>query len=57
MDYRPRGDQGAAIDQMVLRTTSDDAQWHVIPANNKYFARIATLKAINKGLKRVLGET
>ncbi len=59
-DYRNRekwDDYVTAIDQMVLRTTSDDAQWHVIPANNKYFARIATLKAINKGLKRVLGET
>ena len=39
---------------MVLRTSTDGAKWHVIPANNKYFARIATLKAINKGLARTL---
>jgi hypothetical protein len=26
----------------------------VIPANNKYLARIETLKAINKGLERTL---
>jgi len=39
---------------MVLRTTADGSQWHVIPANDKYFARIATLKAINKGLARAL---
>lgn len=26
----------------------------MIPANDKYFARIATLKAINKGLARRL---
>jgi polyphosphate kinase 2 (PPK2 family) len=44
------------VDQKVLRTTSDGAQWHVIPANNKQFARIATLKAINKGLARTLRE-
>ena len=34
----------------------DGARWHVIPANNKQFARIATLKAINKGLARTLRE-
>ena len=39
---------------MVLRTTSVGAQWHVIPANSKYLARIETLKAINKGLERTL---
>ena len=39
---------------MVLRTTTDGARWNIIPANNKQFARIATLKAINKGLSRTL---
>ena len=56
-DYRNRekwDDYVTAVDQMVLRTTADDARWHVIPANDKYFARIATLKAINKGLSRRL---
>lgn len=58
-DYRNRerwDEYVKAVDQMVLRTTTDGAQWHVIPANNKYFARIATLKAINKGLARRLRE-
>lgn len=58
-DYRNRerwDDYVKAVDQMVLRTTSDRAQWHVIPANNKYLARIETLKAINKGLARTLGK-
>ncbi len=56
-DYRNRekwDEYVQAVDQMVLRTTSDQARWHVIPANNKLYARIAVLKAINKGLSRRL---
>ncbi len=56
-DYRNREkwDQYVtAVDQMVLRTTADKARWHVIPANDKFFARIAVLKAVNKGLSRTL---
>ncbi len=56
-DYRNRekwDDYVQAVDQMVLRTTTQGAQWHVIPANNKYFARVAVLKAITEGLKRTL---
>ena len=59
-DYRNRekwDDYVKAVDQMVLRTTSDRAQWHVIPANDKYFARITTLKAINKGLTKALRDS
>lgn len=59
-DYRNRekwDDYVTAVDQMVLRTTSDDARWHVIPANDKYFARVSVLKAINKGLSRRLGQS
>jgi polyphosphate kinase 2 (PPK2 family) len=37
-----------------LRTTAARARWHVIPANDKLYARVATLKAINKGLSRAL---
>lgn len=59
-DYRNRDrwdEYVHAVDQKVLRTTSDRAQWHVIPANNKQFARVATLKAINSGLARTLKES
>ena len=58
-DYRNRerwDEYVKAVDQQVLRTTSEGAQWHVIPANNKQYARVATLKAINKGLARRLQE-
>ena len=56
-DYRNRerwNEYVKAVDQKILRTTSDRAPWHVIPANNKHFARGATLKAVNKGLARTL---
>ncbi len=56
-DYRNRekwDEYVRAIDQMVLRTTTDGARWNVIPANDKWYARIATLKTINKGLAQVL---
>jgi polyphosphate:AMP phosphotransferase len=58
-DYRNRerwDEYVTAVDQKILRTTSEGARWHVIPANNKQFARVATLKAINKGLSRRLRE-
>ncbi|MCU0297394.1 MAG: polyphosphate:AMP phosphotransferase [Candidatus Nanopelagicales bacterium] len=58
-DYRNRerwDDYVQAIDQMVLRTTSAKAPWHVIPANSKYNARVTVLKAITEGLKRTLRE-
>ena len=56
-DYRNRekwDDYITAIDQMVLRTTSNGAQWHVIPSNDKYYARIAVLKTVTKGLQAAL---
>jgi polyphosphate:AMP phosphotransferase len=59
-DYRNRerwDDYVKAVDQTILRTTSDGAPWHVIPANDKRLARVATLKAVNNGLARVLRES
>ncbi|MCH9668792.1 MAG: polyphosphate:AMP phosphotransferase [Actinomycetia bacterium] len=59
-DYRNRerwDDYVKAVDQMILRTTSDGARWNVIPADDKRYARVAALKAINKGLATVLRES
>ncbi|MEZ5184236.1 MAG: polyphosphate:AMP phosphotransferase [Candidatus Nanopelagicales bacterium] len=56
-DYRNRerwDDYVKAVDQMVLRTTNDGARWHVIPADDKRYARVAVLRAITEGLKRTL---
>ncbi len=41
---------------MVLRTTTERARWNVIPANDKYSARIEVLKQVTKGLRRALGD-
>ena len=59
-DYRNRerwNEYVKAVDQKILRTTSEGARWNVIPANDKRFARVATLKAINKGLARTLKQS
>ena len=56
-DYRNRERWDAyvqAVDQMVLRTSSQDAPWHIIPANDKYAARLMVLQRVTQGLKRAL---
>ncbi len=56
-DYRNRekwDDYVQAVDQMVLRTSSPLAPWHIIGANDKYTARLDVLRQVNKGLKAAL---
>jgi polyphosphate kinase 2 (PPK2 family) len=56
-DYRNRekwGDYVEAVDQMVLRTASTDAPWHIIGANDKYTARLEVLEKVTKGLRHAL---
>ena len=56
-DYRNRekwDDYVMAVDQMVLRTSSQEAPWHIIPANDKLTARLEVLTKVNKGLRRAL---
>lgn len=58
-DWRNRerwDDYVRAVDQMVLRTSSEAAPWHVIPANDKYWARIAVLEKVTDALKAALKE-
>lgn len=58
-DWRNRerwDDYVRAVDQMVLRTSSEAAPWHVIPANDKYWARIAVLERVTEALKAALKE-
>lgn len=45
-----RVDYEDAIEEMVRRTSAPDAPWHVIPANDKKFARIAALSTIIRTL-------
>ena len=56
-DYRNRerwADYEQAVDQTLLRTSSELAPWYVIPANDKHFARIDVLDKITDGLKAAL---
>jgi len=56
-DYRnrERWDQYAgAVNEMVLRTSSDVAPWYVIPADDKYTARIEVMERVTHGLRLAL---
>jgi AMP-polyphosphate phosphotransferase len=39
-------DYAAAIEEMVERTSTESAPWHVIPANFKWYARVEGLKRV-----------
>jgi len=53
-DYRNRSRWDAyvcAVNDMVERTSTDAAPWHLIAANNKRYARVAVAKQFSKSLK------
>ncbi len=53
-DYRNREKWGAyqaAVHEMVSRTHVEDAPWHLVPANDKRFARIQVLETFCRGLE------
>ncbi len=48
-DFRNREkwqDTEVAVDEMLARTSTDITPWHVIPANNKKYARVTAMKAV-----------
>ncbi|MHC4959523.1 MAG: polyphosphate:AMP phosphotransferase [Planctomycetota bacterium] len=53
-DYRNR-EKGeaytAAINEMVARTSTDDAPWNLVPANDKRWARVQVIDAVIAALK------
>ncbi len=52
-DFRNRekwDEYNAAIDEMFARTSTPEAPWHVIPANDKRHARIAALDIVTRTL-------
>ncbi len=56
-DWRNREkatDYKVAADEMFMRTNTDYAPWHIIPANSKYHARIQVLKIYRNALKAAL---
>jgi len=53
-DYRNRSkwqEYVAAVNEMVARTSTAQAPWHLVAANDKPFARIQVLKAVCSALK------
>jgi polyphosphate kinase 2 (PPK2 family) len=46
----------AAVNEMVIRTSTEYAPWELIPGNDKPYARIAVLQTICGGLRKALAE-
>ena len=56
-DYRNRerwDDYVQAVDQMVVRTSTQDAPWHIISGNDKRNARLEVITHVVEGLERML---
>jgi polyphosphate:AMP phosphotransferase len=56
-DWRNRkkwDDYKAAVNEMVARTSSVSAQWTIVPANDKYFGRVETIRTFCDGLEAAL---
>lgn len=56
-DWRNRDkwpEYARAADEMFLRTSTEDAPWHVVPAENKKYARLMVLRIYRDALKRAL---
>ena len=43
-----------AVEEMISRTSTTQCPWHIVPANDKYYARIFVLKTIIKELEKKL---
>ena len=58
-DWRNREkwpDYKVAINEMVIRTSTEYAPWHLIPANDKPYARVAVMKTVCESLRAALKE-
>lgn len=58
-DYRNRArrdEYEGAVNEMVARTSSELAPWHLVPANDKRFARVQVLREVCDGLARLMGD-
>ena len=47
----------AAIDEMLEKTSTENAPWYIIESNDKKYARIKTLKIVIKALEKACGES
>lgn len=44
-----------AVDEMIVRTSTEDAPWIVVEGNSKYYARIKVLETVVEALEKKLG--
>ncbi|MEZ5402481.1 MAG: hypothetical protein R2729_22590 [Bryobacteraceae bacterium] len=59
-DWRNREKWGAyeeAVEEMLLRTSTRTAEWHMVEANDKYWSRVKTLSILVDALSSGLGYT
>jgi polyphosphate:AMP phosphotransferase len=45
-----------AVDEMLEKTSTENAPWHIIESNDKKYARIKTLKLLIRALEKACGE-
>jgi len=53
-DWRNRSrrpDYEAAVEEMVARTSTDEAPWHLVSAESKRYARLAVVRLVNEAIE------
>ena len=45
----------SAVDEMLRDTSTDFAPWHILSGNDKYYARVQALRAVNEAIEKRLG--
>lgn len=45
-----------AVDEMILRTSTTYAPWHIVEANDKYYARVKVLETVANTIETVLNK-
>ena len=56
-DYRNRekwDEYEIAVNEMISRTSTPSASWTVVPANDKYTARLTVLRTVAEGLRKAI---
>ncbi len=56
-DWRNRekwDDYETAVDEMIEKTSTEFAPWHIIPSNDKYFARLQTIQIVIDEIEKAL---
>lgn len=58
-DWRNRekwGEYEMAVNAMIRKTSTPEAPWTIIPSNNKYYARVMTIKTVVEAISRKVQE-